>query len=134
MIRFNLSHSKGYAILAIAYGREVGVDVEVLRPKPKAAALVERFFSLNEKAAFRKLAPHEKEVAFFAGWTRKEAYLKAMSLGLIDELPSIEVTIDPGLKPKIVSIPTSLGCPDEWAIHHLPLPAGFVGAVVVHNR
>jgi len=92
-IRFNLSHSKGYALLAIAYDREVGVDVEVVRPKPKAAALVERFFSPNEKAAFRKLAPHEEDAAFFAGWTRKEAYVKAVGKGLRFPLDRFDVSL-----------------------------------------
>jgi 4'-phosphopantetheinyl transferase len=131
MIRFNLSHSKGYALLAIAYGREVGVDVEVLRPKPKAAALVERFFSPNEKAAFRKLAPHEEQAAFFAGWTRKEAYVKAVGKGLRFPLDRFDVSLSPGNQHALLSV---AGAPEEvrrWSVRDIDLGPGFRAALAV---
>jgi 4'-phosphopantetheinyl transferase len=131
MIRFNLSHSKGYALLAIAYGREVGVDVEVVRPKPKAAALVERFFSPNEKAAFRKLKPHEEDAAFFAGWTRKEAYVKAVGKGLRFPLDRFDVSLSPGDQNSLLSV---AGAPEEvrrWSLRDIDLGPGFRAALAV---
>ncbi|MCP4577368.1 MAG: 4'-phosphopantetheinyl transferase superfamily protein [Deltaproteobacteria bacterium] len=131
MIRFNLSHSKEYAIFAIAYGREVGVDVEVLRPKPKAAALVERFFSPNEKAAFRKLKPHEEDAAFFAGWTRKEAYVKAVGKGLRFPLDRFDVSLSPGDQHALLSV---AGAPEEvrrWSLRDIDLGQGFRAALAV---
>ncbi len=131
MIRFNLSHSKGYALLAIAYGREVGVDVEVLRPKKKATALVERFFSPNEKAAFRKLKPHEEGAAFFAGWTRKEAYVKAVGKGLRFPLDRFDVSLSPGDQHALLSV---AGAPEEvrrWSLRDVDLGLGFQAALAV---
>ena len=130
-IRFNLSHSKGYALLAIAYDREVGVDVEVVRPKPKAAALVERFFSPNEKAAFRKLAPHEEDAAFFAGWTRKEAYVKAVGKGLRFPLDRFDVSLAPGDQHALLRV---AGAPEEvrrWSLRDVDLGPGFRAALAV---
>ena len=130
-IRFNLSHSKGYALLAIAYGREVGVDVEVLRPKPKAAALVERFFSPNEKTAFRKLEPHEEDAAFFAGWTRKEAYVKAVGKGLRFPLDQFDVSLEPGDQNALLHVE---GAPEEvrrWSLRDIDLGPGFRAALAV---
>ena len=65
MIRFNLSDSGRYALYAVARGREVGVDVEVIRPKSKAPELVNRFFSAKEKAAFQELGADERVTRIF---------------------------------------------------------------------
>ncbi len=131
MIRFNLSHSGGYALFAIAYGREVGVDVEVVRPKPRAARLVERFFSASEKAAFRKLEPSEEEAAFFAGWTRKEAFVKAVGKGLRFPLDRFDVSLEPGEQDALLRV---AGAPEEaknWSLRDIDLGAGFRAALAV---
>jgi 4'-phosphopantetheinyl transferase len=130
-IRFNLSHSGGYALFAIAYGREVGVDVEVLQPKPKAAALVERFFSSNEKAAFRKLEADQENEAFLAGWTRKEAFVKALGQGLRFSLDRFDVSLAPGDQNALLSV---VGAPEEvrrWSLRDIDLGPGFRAALAV---
>ena len=130
-IRFNLSHSGGHALYAVTYGREVGVDVEVVRPKPKAAALVERFFSTNEKAAFQKLQPHEETAAFFAGWTRKEAYVKAVGKGLRFPLDQFDVSLKPGDQNALLRVE---GAPEEtkrWSLRDIDLGPGFRAALAV---
>ena len=131
MIRFNLSHSGGYALYAVAYGREVGVDVEVVRPKPKAAGLVERFFSQNERRAFRKLHPHEEDVAFYALWTRKEAYVKALGKGLRFPLDRFDVSLEPGDQDALLHVE---GAPEElkrWSLRDIDLGQGFKAALAV---
>ena len=134
MIRFNLSHSGGYALFAIAYGREVGVDVEVIRPKPKAAALVERFFSSNEKAAFRKLEADQENEAFLAGWTRKESFVKALGQGLRFPLDRFDVSLAPGDQNALLSV---VGAPEEvrrWSLRDIDLGPGFRAALAVELR
>ncbi len=71
-VHFNISHSHGLALLAVADGREVGVDLEQIRPMPNAARLVERFFSPQENDQWRQLPPETQPTAFFQAWTRKE--------------------------------------------------------------
>jgi 4'-phosphopantetheinyl transferase len=74
-LKFNLSHSRGMALVAVALDVEVGVDVEQLRPLPDYAAIAERY-----------LPPSEPDVLdandFFRRWTRIEAMLKARGVGL----------------------------------------------------
>jgi 4'-phosphopantetheinyl transferase len=79
---FNLSHSDDEALVLIAAGGEIGVDVEVLRPVPDAQALAQRNFSAEEAAALVHTASPLRDSAFLAGWTRKEACLKAIGSGL----------------------------------------------------
>jgi 4'-phosphopantetheinyl transferase len=64
-VRFNLSHAGGLALYAVAAGREVGVDVEVVRESVPCEELVERFFSRQERAALLTLPAGERRRAFF---------------------------------------------------------------------
>ncbi len=130
-ILFNLSHSGGRALCAVSGGREVGVDVETVRPKPKAAALVNRFFSAVEKAAFEKLDSTEKLGAFYAGWTRKEAYVKALGTGLRFPLDRFHVSLKPGDQNALLGVE---GAPDEvkrWSLRDIDLGPGFRAALAV---
>ena len=77
---FNLSHSDGTALFALAWGREVGVDIERVRPEIPAASLVERFLPADA-AALRALPPARRAEAFTQAWVRREAYLKALGTG-----------------------------------------------------
>src|SRR5271166_2742107 len=95
-IDFNLSHSHGRAVYAIARGRQLGVDVEMVRPTVAGEGIAERFFSERECAELRALPPPSQAPAFFNCWTRKEAYIKARGDGLEIPLNSFDVTLAPG--------------------------------------
>ncbi len=95
-IDFNLSHSHGRAVYAIARGRHLGVDVEMVRPAVASEGIAERFFSQRECAELRALPAHSQAEAFFNCWTRKEAYIKARGDGLEIPLNSFDVTLAPG--------------------------------------
>ncbi len=81
-ISFNLSHSGDLAMVAVARGRDVGVDVERIRGDIEALEIARRFFDPAEAAELAALAPDAADGAFFALWTRKEALLKARGLTL----------------------------------------------------
>jgi len=74
-IRFNLSHSREMALVAVAREIEVGVDIERVRPLPEYAAIAQRFFPPDT-------APPKSVRDFFRHWTRFEALLKAHGAGL----------------------------------------------------
>ncbi len=90
-LHFNLSHSRDTALLAVSLGREVGVDLEYRRPFEAATRLAQRFFTADEAAALKALPIEQQQEAFFRAWTRKEALLKAMGLGITGRLRSVEV-------------------------------------------
>ena len=81
-LHFNLSHSRGLALYAVARGREVGVDIEKVRREAALQLIAARFFPPEEAEALRALPPAERVEAFFRLWTRKEAYIKARGEGL----------------------------------------------------
>jgi 4'-phosphopantetheinyl transferase len=87
-IRFNLSHSDGMALVAVARGGEVGVDVERIREMPDALRIAQRILRPEEADALAALPPERYAEPFFRYWTRFEARLKAAGQGLGDKLPT----------------------------------------------
>lgn len=80
--RFNVSHSHGVGLIAIALDREVGVDIEFVDQSFDVLSVARSAFSEDETAHLKILPRSLQATAFFSGWTRKEAYLKAIGAGL----------------------------------------------------
>ena len=126
-LRFNLSHAGDVALVAVARGREVGIDVERIRPEAATDAIARRFFSPREVEALAALTPAERLEAFFRCWTRKEAYIKARGEGLRIPLSSFDVSI--GREPALLAM---RGAPEEgarWTLAGLQPGPGYVGAL-----
>jgi 4'-phosphopantetheinyl transferase len=81
-VRFNLSHSKGFAIFAITRGREVGIDIEQVDGTSGWRDVAKVFFTPREQEVISRLPADRQTETFFEIWTRKEAILKALGLGL----------------------------------------------------
>jgi 4'-phosphopantetheinyl transferase len=96
---FNLSHSGGFAALAVA-DRPVGIDIEAVRPITDDIA--GRFFSPAEVHALRNLPSSEQTAAFFRCWTRKEAFVKALGAGLNYPLSSFDVSVTDDPYPRVL--------------------------------
>jgi 4'-phosphopantetheinyl transferase len=98
---FNLSHSHNKAVIAIS-DVEVGVDIEHINDSFDVYELTNIIFSSDEKKYFGKLNTHiEKQNYFYTIWTKKEAYLKALSIGLVDNLNKINICNKIRVKDKI---------------------------------
>lgn len=91
---FNLSHSDDLVLLAIARGRAVGVDVEAQRLRTEVTRMSKQVFTSRERAAMEQIAPDQQLSAFFRGWTRKEAALKATGEGFAREPRTVDVGIE----------------------------------------
>jgi len=129
-LRFNLSHSRSRVAIALARGRDVGVDIEWMDPATDCPLLAGRIFSPRDLCAWQALTEPQQPAAFFHAWTRKEAYLKAIGEGLTDALPAIEVTFAPGIEPELRGLPGASETAHQWAIRIMPLPPDYAGAVV----
>ncbi|MDX2525285.1 4'-phosphopantetheinyl transferase family protein [Streptomyces europaeiscabiei] len=125
-VRFNVSHSGGLALLAIAVQVEVGVDVEGHRPRGNGERLAARYFPAAESAWLGSLAPAEREAAFLRLWTRKEAVVKATGERLARGL-RLPVT---GSAPVLVRDPAG-ALPGAWRLLDLEVPAGYVATLAV---
>ncbi|BCM89730.1 4'-phosphopantetheinyl transferase Sfp [Abditibacteriota bacterium] len=91
---FNVSHSQHRALFAVSYGREVGIDIELLRPEISLPLLAPSALCDAER---QQLNRAENTVATFLQlWTLKEAFLKAKGLGLSFPLTQIDVSYPNG--------------------------------------
>jgi 4'-phosphopantetheinyl transferase len=81
-VDFNLSHSENVLVLAVAFDRQVGVDIEVVQPGVDVLAVAEAQFTAGELAWLRALPPEQRRPAFYRLWTRTEAISKVNGQGI----------------------------------------------------
>lgn len=128
-LRFNVSHSGDVGLVCFARGREVGIDVEQKRALQDLLALARTSFSAHELAALCRLAPADHHEAFFACWSRKEAFIKATGEG-IAQLAAFDVSLAPGEPARLLRVPDEPAGP-RWSLHDLPAIPGCAAALVV---
>lgn len=87
-LNFNLSHSEGLALYAIAHDRSLGIDVESVHSFSDMDEVSARCFQPEEQSTLRSLQPPQKEEKFFRYWTRKEAQLKCSGEGFSSDAGS----------------------------------------------
>jgi 4'-phosphopantetheinyl transferase len=132
-VRFNLSHSGELALYAVTRAREVGVDVERVRPDTAIERLASRFFSPVEAAELLSLPEPSRRRAFFDCWTRKEAVMKAVGRGLALGLDQFDVTLRPGEPPRLRRTAWDPADATRWALHVIEVPDGYAGALAVEG-
>ena len=133
-IQFNLSHSKRTALFAFCLTAGVGVDLEKIRPISDAEGIAARFFSTSEHARFQALPADKRSEAFFACWTRKEAFIKALGEGLSYPLRDFDVCFSPGEKAKMITIDGSTEEADRWSLFSLSPVTGYTAALAVKGQ
>ncbi len=132
-IRFNVSHADDIALYAVTRNREVGVDIEGVRADMASERIAERFFSLQEIVALRGLDPALQHEAFFACWTRKEAYIKARGESITVGLDQFDVSLAPDEPAAILMSREDGDTLHDWSLHHLLPDPGYVGAVAMQG-
>lgn len=128
---FNLSHSAGLAVCAIA-AVEVGVDVEDRSRTVEFLDLARSFFAPAETAFLESLTSERQRGAFFEIWTLKEAFIKARGQGLSLPLADFAFTLQPPKPPSIAFLPQLSGVADEWQFVQISLPPDYQLAVAAH--
>jgi 4'-phosphopantetheinyl transferase len=130
-LHFNLSHSKGFALFAVAQGREVGVDVERTQTDLNWEGVARRYFSHREIAALASLPPGQRCEAFFRCWTRKEAYVKAKGGGLSIPLDQFDTSIGPASTAVLLGAEDDSGEASRWILKDLDPVPGYSAALAV---
>lgn len=120
-LSFNLSHSAELALVAVCRNREIGVDIEKVDPGFDVEAFAHYVCSDTEKAALQRI-PSDQVRAFFRIWTRKEALLKAVGTGLVDDLRTVHALDDEVAVESQSAVAT-------WRIQTLELAPGYIASV-----
>ncbi|MCS6293218.1 MAG: 4'-phosphopantetheinyl transferase superfamily protein [Nitrospira sp.] len=131
-LTFNLSHAHGNAIVAVGQGREVGVDLEMIREDVEVLKLAERFFSDREQLHVRSTAPESRSKEFFHYWVAKEAVLKAEGVGLAS-LQACEIDWSSGSDRDGVPVRLAGRSQLPWVVRTLDCGPGWVGAVAAQG-
>jgi 4'-phosphopantetheinyl transferase len=133
-LEFNLTHSGNYALVAVTWERKLGVDLECIRPGLSHDELAKRYFSLDEVSELMALSSEQREVAFFNCWTRKEAYIKAVGLGLSLPLDSFDVSLNPNEPAVLRATRPDAQEVTRWSLLSLEVDSGFASAVAVEGQ
>jgi 4'-phosphopantetheinyl transferase len=128
-LRFSLSHSGDIAVVAVSRGRDVGVDVERVRPLDDLEGFSARYFSPAERDALGHVPSADRLCAFFEIWTLKEAYLKACGEGLQRALDAFDVTVGDA-PPRLLAVRDRPGDEVRWTTAHLDPGREYVAALV----
>lgn len=131
---FSLSHAGGLALLAVARGAEVGVDVEAVRRDLDHEAIAAEVFTPRERATLAAAPADQRAGLFCSVWTLKEACVKAMGHGLVvpaggTPLRELEVLGPDGAPRARVEAPGGA----RFALRALEPAPGYLGAVAVEG-
>lgn len=132
-LRFNLSHAGDRAVYAVALDREVGVDIEELRPELAGRAIAAQFFSAHELRELDRLPSAAWAEGFFTCWTRKEAYIKARGLGLSLDLAQFDVSLAPGEAAALLATRDNPAEAGRWSLHALDAGPGYIAALAAEG-
>jgi 4'-phosphopantetheinyl transferase len=129
-LHFNVSHSETLAVFAVTRRGRIGVDIERHKNIPNAGLLVERFFSPYDCDRFKQVPEPERLDAFFRAWTRKEAVLKAIGLG-VQRLDQCDVTFVAGEPETVLRVGADTNATAKWFLQSWQPESGYDGAVAV---
>jgi 4'-phosphopantetheinyl transferase len=127
---FSLSHGEDLALVAVARGRRIGVDVERIR-SGISQDVIARCFSPRERSELHGLPPAQQTVAFFTCWTRKEAYLKARGEGLTVGLDQFTVSLSPGAPARLLHFEGDPAEASRWTLADLAPGRGWAAALAI---
>jgi 4'-phosphopantetheinyl transferase len=122
---FNASHSGSWALIGFSNSRDIGVDIEFMRPAGGERDLARSFFSAAEYRSLEGLANGMLLSSFYKIWTCKEAVLKACGTGISEHLKdfSVELTEDGyAIHPEPNCFSSSLA---SVAVEPIGVPGGY---------
>lgn len=133
-LNFNVSHSDGYALVVLGRHRRVGVDLQRLACDLDHEALARQYFAAPEIEELERLPSPLRRQSFFAWWTRKEAYLKAIGGGLSIPLDRFGVSVRPDEPASLVRVDGIPGRASTWTVRDLAVAPSFAAAVAYEGE
>jgi 4'-phosphopantetheinyl transferase len=130
-LRFSVSHTVRLVVVAVAAGREVGVDIELPRPVRRPRRIARRIFATSTQQLLSTLDGAERVRAFHAAWTLREAYVKAIGAGVFHPGDPLPLVWPPAAPPHRREEVGSTRC---WTVSALEPAPGYIGTVVVEGE
>ena len=131
-LAFNLSHTADRLMIAIGSHCQLGVDIEICKPRTSLSALVDKCFAEEEAAYWANLPEAQKNLEFYRFWTRKEAFVKATGYGI--SLGLNHCVINPDKPTDFLRIPDQCGQATAWHVLDIDLGEGIYSALVADKE
>lgn len=132
--RFNLTRSQDLALYAFSLKRKVGIDAEYVRADLAPLKVAATAFSASEFEMLKAVPEDRRTEAFFACWTRKEAYVKAKGKGLSIPLDEFDVSLLPGQPARLMNVRADPPEASRWSLVELHPAHGYMGALAVEGN
>lgn len=132
-LRFNLSHSHGRMLIAVAHEQDIGVDLERVRDNVEAVKLAKRFYAPSEYQEILGHSGFDQVQQFYRYWVAKEAVLKGQGVGILS-LHECEILTPVDAATCHVSLSDGAALQPGWTIRWLACGAGWQGAVALRGK
>ncbi|WP_100656138.1 4'-phosphopantetheinyl transferase family protein [Alteromonas flava] len=133
-LRFNLSHSGQWNAVAVCLMRNIGVDVEVIKPARRVKQIAQDYFHPQERDYLATLNDADVPRQFYSLWTLKEALVKAAGVGMSQPFNQFSVVAKPTDGANTWQLCTSASlCSTSWAVQHFGVNEGVSLAIAVED-
>lgn len=128
-LKFSVSNCEDLGAVAIAWQRELGLDVERVRPDFDHEMIASREFSAQERSWFQSLPEAERPAAFFELWICKEAYLKGKGVGLGAALNRFTIALPADAPPQLVWSDLDAADAQRWHLSRVSTEPGYLACL-----
>jgi 4'-phosphopantetheinyl transferase len=132
-LRFNLSNCDDIVLIAVTMGREIGADVERIRADLAVEEIARDYFSEVERESLASVPAAGRHRAFFQGWTRKEAFVKAKGDGLSLPLEQFDVSLAPGQPARLLATRPDPLEAARWELMAPDFDSDYAAAVITQT-
>jgi len=134
-IQFNASSSAMMGAIAISDGIALGLDIEKMKPAKGVDndVIVKNEFTRDEYDWYIKHRDSERVRIFFEFWTCKEAYLKALGIGLSGKLDSFSIDLT-GQQPAVSYTDLEPGEQSKLSLQRLNIPEEFMACLALPEK
>lgn len=132
-LQFNLAHSGGQALYAFTRHHPIGIDIEAMRDDIEFEALTQTVFSPAEQAEWRSLPQMLKKQGFYRAWASKEAFIKAIGLGLSFPLQDFDVRLHPAQPAALLAVRSPHFYSAEWSLCDVSVAPNYFGALCLRE-
>jgi 4'-phosphopantetheinyl transferase len=128
---FNVSHTRGVALVGMTVGERIGVDIEHGERELNVAGVARKFMSAAEQASLEAMSSDERRRALLRLWTCKEAMSKATGDALSAPFRKLDVVL--GAQPRLVDGPAPYS-PAHWRLLPVEVPGGYLATVALWHQ
>jgi 4'-phosphopantetheinyl transferase len=132
-LEFSVTHSQTMALFAVTPAGAVGVDLECVQPISDLEIMLDSCLSQSERSTLETFPSALRLDHFYRLWTCKEAYLKAIGVGLDRPLASVEVVLHAVSADSAVTLRVGGKECFDFAVRTFVPFAGYVAAIVTPN-